>query len=296
VPVERWLEVTKDLQKTGANIVVYSGGEPMLRYDDLVRLIEAGDKTLSDFHVHTSGIGLTYEKALRLKAAGLQAAGIGLEDSNPKRHDTFRGFRGAFQAATEALKNFNRASVFTYTNMCLKKELIQAGDLPAYFKLVRDLGVGAVVFLEPKLCGSYLAQNQDDLFSADERQTVTEFFKEANSGKKHRDYPLISYIAYFEDPQRFGCMMGGLSHLYVDSLGNVQPCLYLPVSFGNILKESFEDIIQNIRNAAPAPLHKQCPSVLLSKKIRARKGRGLSLPLPYQEIEEEWQRLFSQSS
>ena len=36
VPVERWKEIIKDIQKIEANIIAFSGGEPMLRYEGLI--------------------------------------------------------------------------------------------------------------------------------------------------------------------------------------------------------------------------------------------------------------------
>ena len=39
VPVERWKEVIAELQKKGVSNIVLSGGEPMLRYDDVLELL-----------------------------------------------------------------------------------------------------------------------------------------------------------------------------------------------------------------------------------------------------------------
>lgn len=292
VPIDRWKEVIKDIQKIGVSIITFSGGEPMLRYNGLIKLLESADKSLSDFHIHTSGDGVLLEKALALKNAGLHSAAIGLDDVNPGRHDTFRGYKGSYNEALQAIKYFQEAGVFTYINMCITKDLIRSGDLLKYFELAKDLNVGAVRFLEPKPCGGYISENIDDLFSEDYRNIVTEFFMEANQGKKYKDYPLISYDAYFEDKNRMGCMMGGHSHFHIDSLGNVEPCVFLPISFGNIMEEDFLDIFKRMREAIPAPLHKPCPAVCLSEKIRAEKNQGKAFPIPYKEMQKEWQEMF----
>lgn len=295
VSVECLKNVIRELQKIGVSIIILSGGEPMLRYEDLLELVESGDKSLSDFHIHTSGNRVTQEKALQLKNAGLTAAAIGLDDFNPIRHDNFRGYPGAYKEATQSLEHFRNAQIFTYTNMCLQKELVHSGNLWNYFKTIKDLQVGAVVLLEPKPCGGYLSKNADHLFSEQDRNTVTEFFKTANQKKEYKDYPLVSYMAYFESAQRFGCLMGGLSHFNINSLGDVQPCVFLPVSFGNILEEDFLNIYHRMRRAIPHPLRKQCPSVYLAKTIRAKKNQGIALPIPYSEIEPEWNQMFESS-
>jgi MoaA/NifB/PqqE/SkfB family radical SAM enzyme len=293
VPVERWKGVIKDLQKTGVSIIVLSGGEPMLRYEGLIELLDSGDKNLSDFHVHTSGKGVTLEKAIELKTAGLSAAGIGLDDFNPERQDEFRGHKGAHQESIQAIQHFREAGVFPYVNMCLRRELIRGGGLWTYFEFVKDLNAGFIVLLEPKPWGRYHSANAGDLFSEEDRKIVTDFFEEARHSKKYKDYPLIFYAQYFERPEHLGCLMGGLSHLYINSLGNVQPCVFLPVSFGSIMEEDFLEIYKRIRKAVPAPLHEKCPSVYLAETIKNKKNQGSTLPIAYKEIEREWEQMFA---
>ena len=295
VPVERWKDVIKELQRIGTSIIVLSGGEPMLRYDGLLELLKSSDKNLSNFHVHTSGHGVTEEKACALKKAGLKAAGVALDDFNPDRHDTFRGYPGAYQEALEALNCFREAGIFPYLNICLTKDLIRSRRLWDYIEHAKDLNVGIMNLLEPKPCGRFLSENVEDLFSEEDRDIVTEFFIEANRSKKYKDYPFVAYQHYYEKPELLGCLMGGLSHFYIDSLGNVQPCVFLPISFGNIMEDDFFDIYKRMRKKVPGPLFQQCPSLYFAEKIKAKKNQGMLLPIPYKEIEKEWEEMYAKN-
>ena len=96
-----------------------------------------------------------------------------------------------------------------------------------------------------------------------------------------------------EHADRLGCLMGGLSHLHIDSLGNVNPCALLPVTFGNIMQEDFPVIYERMRKAIPRPLHKECPSISLGKVLKARSDDGRLSPVPFESVAEEWQTLFS---
>jgi len=49
-----------------------------------------------------------------------------------------------------------------------------------------------------------------------------------------------------------------------------------------------------MRKAIPGPLFKQCPSVYLAERIKAKRNQGVELPIPYEEMEEEWQKMFDQ--
>jgi len=294
VPIERWKEVIAEIQRIGVSVINLSGGEPMLRYGGLIELLQTGDKDRSDFHLHTSGHNVTPERAVELRNVGLNAVAVGLDDVNPERHDSLRGYIGSYEEATQALKYFYEAEVFTYTNMCVTKDLLHSGDLWNYFELVKGLNVGAIQLLEPRPCGGYFSEEPDNLISEDERKIVTRFFTKGNLEKRFKDYPQIFYISYIEAPERLGCMMGGLSHFYIDSLGNVEPCVFLPISFGNIMEEDFLDIYKRMRKAIPRPLHKQCPSIYLAENIKAKKNAGMDQPIPYRELEKEWHQMFDE--
>jgi MoaA/NifB/PqqE/SkfB family radical SAM enzyme len=292
VSIKRWREVISEIQQIGVSIINLSGGEPMLRYEGLLDLLSKGNKDRSDFHLHTSGHNVTLDKALELKNAGLMAAAVGLDDVDPERQDSLRGYMGSYSEATQALRNFHQADVFTYTNICVTKDLIHSGELWDYFELVKELKGGGIQMLEPRPCGGYFSEASRYLLSEDERQMVTRFFLKGNQEKRYKDYPQIFYISYAEAPERMGCMMGGLSQLYIDSKGNVEPCVFLPVSFGNIMEESFSDIYRKMKKAVPFPLHKECPSLFLSETLKKKRKAGKSLPIPYEDIEKEWDEMY----
>jgi len=289
VPISVWKKVIRDVQAAGAGVIILSGGEPMLRYEGLLELLKAGDKDLSDFHIHTSGQGVTLERARELRREGLIAAAVGLDDVDPARHDRLRGSAGSHQQAVRALQNLHSAGIFTYTNMCLTRELVRSGDLWTYFELARNLHVGMIEMLEPRPCGGFASRADEVLLTDEDREKVMEFFIRGNTLRKYRRYPLIYHVAFTESPGQVGCTMGGLTHLAIDSKGNVNPCVFLPVTFGNILNEDFQTIYARMKIAIPRPLHKECPSVHLAPTLRER-GK---YPVPYEQIAEEWNEMFA---
>jgi MoaA/NifB/PqqE/SkfB family radical SAM enzyme len=293
VPVAKWQDVIRVLQKAGVSVITFSGGEPMLRYEGLLELLRTADHSLSDFHIHTSGYGVTPKNASELKSAGLHAAGVGLDDVNPERNDLFRGYKGAHEQAIRAIRCFKDAGIFTYVNFCPTKEIIRTGDISKYLEMLKDLNVGIVRWLEPKPCGSYQDMNDADLLSQEDKELLIKLYIKVNTAAEFKDYPLISYEAYSEAPGNMGCMMAGNSLLYIDSLGNVEPCVFLPVTFGNILDEDFKIILERMRKAVPKPLHTTCPSIQLNPVIRSKKENGIKLPVPYDELKKEFNALVS---
>ena len=296
IPIERWKSVIADIQGNGVSVVILSGGEPMLRFDGMLELLKSGDTDLSDFHLHTSGYGVTRERAEMLKEAGLTAAAVGLDDVSPERSDRLRGCAGAFDQAVNALRFFNEAGIMTYTNTCVTKELASSGDLWRLFAMAKDLNVSFIQLLEPRPFGGYNSQPMEQLWTEQERKILTDFYLQGNNDPRYSDYPILYYVTYIEHADRMGCMMGGLSHFAIDSAGNVNPCVFVPVSFGNISEENFATIFARMRSATPHPLHAGCGSVCMSDAIHAAEQRTGVMPVRYEDVQEEWDWAFKNNS
>jgi MoaA/NifB/PqqE/SkfB family radical SAM enzyme len=191
-----------------------------------------------------------------------------------------------------AHRTFREARVFTYVNFCAAPALIRAGDLWRYADFVRDLGVGFIQLLEPRPCGGYLNAPAEVLLTESDRAELLQFFLQLNTRKRFRQYPIVHYVAYAESPAQRGCMMGGLSHLYIDSGGNLNPCVFLPVKFGNVVDEEFESAYARMRQAIPRPLHAECPSLQLQGALRRSLGSDGAMPVPYTSVQNEWQEMF----
>lgn len=286
VPLVTWKNVISELQKRGVSIIVLTGGEPLVKFNDTLELLNSGNKELSDFHLHTSGYSLTFEKAAALKEAGLMAAAIGLDDYDPVRNDRIRG-KGSFNTAIEALKIFNKAGILTYINLCATKELINDGNLYVFYNFLKSLNISFIQLLEPRPCGGYLNE-QESILGNEEKRKLKSFVKNVSRHKLYKDHPVIYYVAHIEDKEQNGCNMGGLSILYIDTAGNVNPCVFVPVSFGNIVDEEIDSIMEKMRTAVPHPIKKDCPSILLSAKIKELHASTGKLPVTYSDLESEW--------
>ncbi len=292
LPIGRWENVIRELQGLGTSIIVLSGGEPLLRVQGISELLRSADHGLSEFHLHTSGAGLDESIAASLRRDGLVAAGVGLDDFDPQRHDRLRGVAGAFATAVRACRTFAHAGIFTYLNTCLTPALVRTGGLPRLLELAADLRVGIVRLLEPRSCGKPVGYEGGELFGAEDRRITAGFHETANTSPAYRKLPLVSYEAYIEHPSRLGCRMGGLSHLAVDARGNVLPCVFLPVSFGNIEEESFAAIFGRMREAVPRPIRKTCPAVSLAPLLREKIAASGEAAVPIAALGRDWQALF----
>ena len=95
-----------DLAEAKSPVLLFSGGEPLIRPD----FFELAEYTISKglrATLSTNGTLITPEVARRIKDIGISYVGIsldGLEDVN----DKFRGKEGAFKAAMQGIQNWCR--------------------------------------------------------------------------------------------------------------------------------------------------------------------------------------------
>ena len=74
----------------------------------------------------------------------------------------------------------------------------------------------------------------------------------------------------------------------IDSKGNVNPCVFLPVTFGNIMEEDFWSIYRRMRERIPRPIRKECPSISLAQVLGATACEPTGWPVPYTAVRNEW--------
>ena len=288
IAVEKWIEAIAPLQNQGTSVIVFTGGEPLSRFDDLITILHAGNKDLSDFHLHTSGYSLTAKKVQAFKEAGLKAAAISFDDHSPRRFEWKRN-KGSYQPAVDALRMFNEAGVMTYVNLLATKELIYSEELYEYYEFVKELNVSFIQLLEPKPCGKYLSKYANALLNAEEREILLEFTKQTDTNDKYKDGPIVYNVSHIHSANQAGCM-AGLSRFYIDSAGNVDPCMFLPISFGNIMEERFEQIFNNMREIAQHTSRSGCRSLRMADVLR--KYPAKDRPIPFDDIEADWVEKF----
>ncbi len=126
----------------GAPVVLFSGGEPMVR-EDLTELVAYADDVGLRPVLSTNGTLLTEERAQALKDAGLKYAGISV-DGLPERNDRFRGQEGAFDAAVRGIEACLEIGLKTGLRYTITQE--NMADLEGVVDLLADVGLDRFCF------------------------------------------------------------------------------------------------------------------------------------------------------
>ncbi len=203
-------ELIDDLAGYGAPVVLFSGGEPLVRKDLPELAGYAVDKGMRAV-ISTNGTLISAKMARTLKRIGLSYVGISL-DGMQKINDRFRGARGAFQSALEGIKNCQDAGIKVGLRFTINK--FNVNEIPHIFNLIEEMDIPRVCFYHLVYAGRGSDLIKDDLTHAETRSAVDLIIdetkrlhaigkpKEVLTVDNHADGPYIYLRLRQEDPQR----------------------------------------------------------------------------------------------
>jgi 12,18-didecarboxysiroheme deacetylase len=203
-------QLIDDLAEFGSPVMLFSGGEPLVR-KDLPQLaayaVEKGMRAV----ISTNGTLITPETARNLKKVGLSYIGISL-DGMEEVNDRFRGVRGAFQSALEGIKNSQAAGIKVGLRFTINK--FNVNEIPKIFQLLEEMDIPRVCFYHLVYAGRGSDLVNEDLSHDGSRAALDLIIDETrrlfNKGKpkevltvdNHADGPYIYLRLLKENPTR----------------------------------------------------------------------------------------------
>ncbi len=229
-----------DSQKLGVTILAFTGGEPLLR-DDIFELISYVDKRKTMPIMFTNGQFLTDENVQKLVDAGLYSIFVSIDSPIPEEHDSVRGVPGLYEAAIKGLKRLKEKGVFVGLSSYAIRSNTEQGMYKKLHKLGQKLGVHNIILFDGVPTGNML-HNTDELLTWKLRDEIYEF--SANIFKNKIVPPLSSQSwqnSIEANLAGIGCLAANIQY-YVSAYGDIAPCDFAPISFGNIRKEPLKKI------------------------------------------------------
>jgi MoaA/NifB/PqqE/SkfB family radical SAM enzyme len=216
----------------GAASIGFFGGEPLLRSDILELILHARSRGFCT-NLDTNGYLLTKKVVQALKAAGLDIIGVSIDSSNPETHDRLRRKKGLFSRANKGIRYCIAEGIKCYVSTYATHENVTDGDIQRVIALARSLQADWIRICAPFAAGKWISSTEKRLTS-EERGFIERISDE------DPEYTLL------EDQN--GCPGVQQKLLYISGYGDVQPCCYVPLNFGNIRDERLADIISRIQN------------------------------------------------
>ncbi len=210
ISTEQGKAIIDDLAAFGAPVMLFSGGEPLVR-KDLVELARHATSKGMRAVISTNGTLISKEKARELKSVGLSYVGISL-DGGEEVHDRFRKVPGSFKKALQGIENCQAEGLKVGLRFTINKRNVN--EVPKLFDLVRDLEVPRICFYHLVYSGRGSELMKEDLDHTETRAVVDlimdrtrELFdqgkpKEVLTVDNHADGPYLWMRLLREDPKR----------------------------------------------------------------------------------------------
>ncbi|HNY26858.1 MAG TPA: 12,18-didecarboxysiroheme deacetylase [Candidatus Sumerlaeota bacterium] len=281
-----------DLAQFGAPVILFSGGEPLIRPDltDLARhATQQGMRAV----ISTNGTLISREKAVELKEVGLSYVGVSL-DGLRETHDLFRGVKGAFDGALAGIQNCQEAGIKVGLRFTINKRNTQ--DIGGIFDLLEEHDIPRVCFYHLVYAGRGSKLVEEDLDHAETRAVVDLIMdrtkdlherglaKEVLTVDNHADGVYLYLRVLKEDPEKAKKVLELLKMNEGNSSGRGIGCVswdgavhadqfWRHYSFGNVRERPFSEIWTDLSN----PLMKQLKEKKLHVKGRCGKCTWLDI-------------------
>jgi len=250
-----------DLAAFGSPVLLFSGGEPLMR-EDLPELAQYAVSLGMRAVLSTNGTLLTRGKVAVLKKIGLSYIGVSL-DGLQATHDRFRGVTGAYEAAMRGIRICREEGIKVGVRFTINRK--NAADIPAIFDLLEVEDIPRVCFYHLVYSGRGSALVAEDLSHDETRKTVDlildrtrDLFnrglpKEVLTVDNHADGPYLYLRMLKDDPRRAAEVLELLKMNEGNSSGNGIGCIswdgevhpdqfWRDILLGNVRQRPFSEI------------------------------------------------------
>lgn len=251
-----------DLSTYGVPVILFSGGEPILR-NDLFELIEYARSKRIKTVLSTNGTPIDLNIARKIVSAGVDYVGVSLDSADERVHDEFRGVSGAWRKTIQAIRLLKSLGQKTGLRITLAEPTIDGLD--AIFDLLERESIDRVCFYHLVPTGRGAAQVMvppmrvrqaiETILTRTHQIIAAERKIEVLTVDNHCDGPFIYLKLKQAGDPRAGevyemlkwnsgaAASGGVGIACVDWSGNVHPDQFrMDISLGQVRQKHFSEI------------------------------------------------------
>ncbi len=285
-------EVLDDLAAFGSPVVLFSGGEPLVR-PDLVELAEYAVGKGMRAVISTNGTLINSRIAGNLKKVGLSYVGISL-DGLDEVNDRFRGVKGAFRKAMDGITACRDAGIKVGLRFTMNR--MNAQEIPGIFDLLEKHDIPRVCFYHLVYAGRGSDLIKQDLSHQETREAVDLIIdrtadlhergkpKEVLTVDNHADGPYLYLRMLRENSPRAAEVLTLLQMNEGNNSGRGIGCIswdgsvhadqfWRHYSFGSVRERKFSEIWTDLSN----PLMKRLKDKKLYVKGRCAQCKWLQI-------------------
>jgi MoaA/NifB/PqqE/SkfB family radical SAM enzyme len=263
-----WRRVINECVDLGTSVVTFTGGEPLLRRD-ILELISAVPKDRAVAEFFCNGLEASPERLAELRAAGAYGIHLSLDDPDEAEHDRGRGREGVFKAVAQAARAARAAGLLVGLSTYATDHSVDAKKLTRVAALGEEWGVSEISVFDGIRTGRLLRGCEPLLDAEHKRRLIAE---SRTLNRVHRGRLRVITQSWTNSRRGFslliGCLAGNLQ-LHITPQGDLTPCDFTPLSFGNVHDAPVADLWWSML-AHPAYEKRSLRCRMQSPEFRAR--------------------------
>jgi MoaA/NifB/PqqE/SkfB family radical SAM enzyme len=225
--------IIKQGKELGTYMYIYSGGEPMVRRDDIIKLAKEHNDCV--FLAFTNGTLFDEEYAKKLQEVGNVTFAISIEGFEEET-DMRRG-KGTYKKVIKGMDILREHGIPFGFSSCYhnKNEEIVSSEEYIDFMIEKGCYFGWIFTYMPLGKDAVL----DLLATPEQRKDMYYKVREYRKTK-----PIFTMDFWNDGEYVNGCIAGGRNYLHINANGDVEPCAFIHYSNANIKEVSLLDALR----------------------------------------------------
>ena len=229
--IDRIIQQGKDL---GVYLYIYTGGEPLVRKNDLIRLCEKHDDCV--FLSFTNATLIDEAFADEMLRVGNFIPAISLEGFE-KSTDQRRG-KGVYQKVMQAISLLHQKKLIYGISSCYTSANFESITSSEYFDHLIEMGAYFIWYFH------YMPVGNDA--SIDLLPTPKQREETYRRIRKYRATKPLFAMDFQNDAEYVGgCIAGGRRYFHINANGDIDPCVFIHFSDSNIREKTLLEALQS---------------------------------------------------
>jgi len=231
---EELSDIIRQGKEFGTYMYLFSGGEPLMRKKDILRLCE--EHSDCQFLAFTNGTLIDREFAGEMQRVKNFIPAISVEGF--EEATDFRRGKGTYQAVMRAMEILKEYRLPFGVSCCYTAKNVDSISSEAFIDHIVDCGAKFAWFFHYMPVGNEAVT--DLLPNLEQREVMYRKIREYRSTK-----PIFT-IDFQNDGQYVGgCIAGGRSYLHINANGDIEPCAFIHYSDSNIREKTLLEAFQS---------------------------------------------------
>ncbi len=223
-------------KEIGVYFYMFTGGEPLVRQDDLVKLAKKHNDC--EFHSFTNGTLIDEALCKELREIGNFSFSLsleGFEDANDGRRGD-----GAFQKTLESMDLLKQYGLLFGTSVCYTRNNMAAVTSDEFFDLMIEHGCRYAWYFHYMPVGN--EADVDLMPTMEQRRYIHDRLREIRGWEGGKEIMLLD----FQNDGEYvgGCIAGGRNYFHINANGDAEPCVFIHYSDSNIREKTLLECLQ----------------------------------------------------